>query len=267
MAEAFVKTFNAAFRSAGGFESLSPHQVFQRALPSGLALHRKAGFRLHAPDMLRSFQPCLPTRVMKAPSGDRWVHEIKHDGFRLIARRGGATVKLYTRRGCDWSKRYPLITEAIARLRVSSIVLDGEAMCFDCDGGHDFDALWNRTSDHSARLCAFDLLELNGEDYRNRPLFERKKQLARLLKTARDGLDYVEHLEGDGAKIFEHVCKLKLEGIVSKRVDLSYQSGPSRRWLKVKNRAHPAIIRVREAFEEERRNAALDRRMKVSPHP
>ena len=136
--------------------------------------------------MFRSFQPCLPTRVMKAPTGERWIHEIKHDGFRLIARRVGPTVKLYTRRGCDWSKRYPLIVEAIARLRVSSIVLDGEAMCFDRQGGHDFDALWNRTNDHHARLCAFDLLELNGEDYRQRPLLERKKRLARLLKMARD---------------------------------------------------------------------------------
>jgi ATP-dependent DNA ligase len=78
----------------------------------------------------------------------------------------------------------------------------------------------------------------------------------RLLKTPRDGLDYVEHLEGDGETIFEHVCKLKLEGIISKRVDLAYQSGFSRRWLKIKNRAHPAIIRVREAFEEERRRRA-----------
>jgi bifunctional non-homologous end joining protein LigD len=207
--------------------------------------------------MFRSFQPCLPTRVMKAKSGDRWTHEIKDQGFRLIARRVGATVNLYTKWECDWSKRYPLIAEAIAGLRISSIVLDGKAMCFDRDGGHDFDALWNRTNDDQARLCAFDLLELNAEDYRKKPLLERKRRLAQLLKTARAGLEYVEHLEGDGAKIFEHACKLKLEGIVSKRVDLAYQSGPSRSWLKVKNRAHPAITRAKEAFEERRRHRLL----------
>jgi ATP-dependent DNA ligase len=122
-------------------------------------------------------------------------------------------------------------------------MISARPLSFDRDGGHDFDALWNRKNDHHARLCAFDLLELNGEDYRSKPLLERKKWLARLLTTAREGLEYVEHLEGDGAEIFEHACKLKLEGIVSKRVDRPYQSGPSRSWLKVKNRVHPAIIR------------------------
>jgi bifunctional non-homologous end joining protein LigD len=116
-------------------------------------------------NMLRSFQPCLPTRVVKAPTGERWVREIKLEGFRLIARRVGVTVKLYTRRGSDWSKRYPLIVEAIARLRVSSIVLDGEAMCFDHQGGHDFDALWNGTNDHHARLCAFDRIRCGRPKY------------------------------------------------------------------------------------------------------
>src|SRR4029077_19653466 len=125
-------------------------------------------------------------------------------------------------------------------------------MGFDRDGGHDFDALWNRTNDDQVRLCAFDLLELNGEDYRKKPLLEGKKRLARLLKTPRDGLDYVEHLEGDGEIIFEHVCKLKLEGIVSKRVDLPYQSGPSRSWLKVKNGAPPPIAGVKDAIQSER---------------
>jgi ATP-dependent DNA ligase len=84
--------------------------------------------------------------------------------------------------------------------------------------------------------------------YRKKPLLEGKKRLARLLKTPRDGLDYVEHLEGDGETIFEHACKLKLEGIVSKRVDSLYRSGPSRSWRKVKNREHPAYLRVIEAL-------------------
>ena len=109
--------------------------------------------------MLREYQPCLPVRVMKAPTGERWVTEIKHDGYRLIARRVGKVVRLYTKNGYDWAERYPLIVEAIARLRVSSVVFDGEAMCFGQKGEHDFDALWNRCNDHIARLCAFDLLE------------------------------------------------------------------------------------------------------------
>jgi len=203
--------------------------------------------------MLHPFCPCIPQRVKRAPSGEHWLHEIKHDGFRLIARRVGKTVKLYSKGGGQWSSRYPLIAEAIAGLRVSSIVLDGEAVILDHAGNHDFDALWQRTHDHEARLLAFDLLELNGEDYRTRPLIERKKCLARLLKAPRAGLGYVEHLTGDGMTIFEHACRLGLEGIISKHADHPYRGGPTRSWRKVKNPAHPSIIRIREAFEAERR--------------
>jgi ATP-dependent DNA ligase len=141
------------------------------------------------------------------------------------------------------------------RPEVSSIVLDGEAMCAGPDGKDTFDAIWNRTNDEHVRLCAFDLLELDGTDYRERPLSERKKRLAQLLKKDRPGLEFVEHLEGDGGLIFEHACKLKLEGIVSKRVDLPYRGGVSKSWVKVKNKNHPAILRVKEAFELEGRRA------------
>ena len=91
-------------------------------------------------------------------------------------------MKLYTRGGCDWSKRYPLIAEALARLRVSSVVLDREVMCFDDQGGHDFDALWDRTNDDEVRLDAFDI-RAKRRGLPGKPLLERKKRLARLLKT------------------------------------------------------------------------------------
>lgn len=135
---------------------------------------------------------------MKAPTGPLWVHEIKRDGFRIVARRVGGVVRLQTKQGYDYAERYPLIVDAIARLKVSSIVIDGEAMCFT-GPLHDFDKLWNRTHDHEAKLCAFDLLELDGEDYRARPLVDRKKKLFQLLRRAWRGIEYVEHLEGDGA--------------------------------------------------------------------
>src|SRR5678816_3110007 len=80
--------------------------------------------------MLRLYQPCLPTRSVKAPTGPLWIHEIKHDGFRIVARRIGGVVRLQAKQGYDYAERYPLIVEAIARLKVSSIVIDGEAMCF-----------------------------------------------------------------------------------------------------------------------------------------
>jgi ATP-dependent DNA ligase len=94
--------------------------------------------------------------------------------------------------------------------------------------------------------------ELDGEDYRSKPLVERKKKLFKLIRRAWGGIEYVEHLEGDGAMIFEHACKLGLEGIVCKRVDLPYRPGPSKSWIKVKNKKHPAMLRVKEAFELER---------------
>jgi ATP-dependent DNA ligase len=198
------------------------------------------------------YEPCLPMRVQRAPTGPNWITEIKHDGYRLIARRVGKNVRLYTKNGYDWAERYPLIVEAISKMRVSSIVLDGEAMCFKSNGLDDFDALWNRTNDHKAILCAFDLLELNGEDFRQKPLAERKKRLAKLLSKDRDGLRYVDHLDGDGNEIFEHACKLGLEGIVLKRIDMRYQHGPAKCWQKLKNKKHPANMRVLEMHERER---------------
>src|SRR3954469_8369087 len=151
--------------------------------------------------MMRLYQPCLPTRAMKAPTGPLWVHEIKIDGFRIVARKVGGVVRLQTKQGYDYSKRFPRIVEGLLRLRVTSIVLDGEAACFT-DMTEDFDKLWNRTHDHEAKLCAFDLLELNGEDYRPKPLLERKQKLFKMIKR-QAGFEYVEHLKGDGATIFE----------------------------------------------------------------
>jgi len=115
----------------------------------------------------------------------------------------------------------------------------------------DFDKLWNRTQDHEAKLCAFDLLELDGEDYRPKPLAERKKKLFKLILRAWRGLEYFDHVEGDGAVIFEHACKLGLEGIVCTRIDF-YRPGPSKSRIKVKNKKHPAMLRVKEAFELDR---------------
>jgi bifunctional non-homologous end joining protein LigD len=183
------------------------------------------------------------------------VHEIKHDGFRVVARRVANRVRLQTKQGYDYAERYPLIVEAIQSLKVASIVIDGEAMCFS-GARHDFDKLWNRTHDHEAKLCAFDLMELDGEDYRTKPLAERKKRLFKLLRRSSGGIEYVEHLEGDGPNIFDHARKLGLEGIVSKRIDMKYQAGQSKSWIKVKNTKHPAMLRVYEAFELERQRRA-----------
>src|SRR5580698_2916172 len=123
-------------------------------------------------------EPCIPTLAAKPPSGPGWVHEIKHDGYRLIVRRDGDTVRLFTRRGHDWTDRYPAISNAAAKLRAKSFTMDGEAVVTGTDGVAVFDALHRRHKATNAMLYAFDLLEFNGEDLRPLPLAERKAKLA-----------------------------------------------------------------------------------------
>jgi bifunctional non-homologous end joining protein LigD len=125
--------------------------------------------------------PCIPTLAVKPPSGPDWVHEIKHDGYRLVVRRDRKIVQLFTRRGNDWTDRYPAIAAAAAKLRARSFTIDGEAVVTGPDGIAVFDALHRRRRATNAMLYAFDLLELNGKDLRPLPLGERKAKLAKLL--------------------------------------------------------------------------------------
>jgi bifunctional non-homologous end joining protein LigD len=189
--------------------------------------------------------PCNPSRALKPPSGLDWVHEIKHDGYRLIVRRDGKVVRLFTRRGHDWTDRYPAIAAAAAKLRAESFTVDGEAVVVSADGVAIFDALHRRHKARNATLYAFDLLELDGEDLRPLPLSARKAKLARLLARKPTGIVFNEHTDEDGATVFRHACATGLEGIVSKRLTASYRSGSSRDWIKVKNPDSPAMRRAR----------------------
>ena len=146
------------------------------------------------------------------PAGPGWVHEIKHDGYRLQVRRDGDTVRLFTRRGYDWSGRYPAIAVTAMQLRARSFTLDGEASVCGPDGVAIFDALHRRGTVSEAMLYAFDLLELDGEDLRAWPLSDRKKRLAKLLGGRRLGIVLSDHTDEDGATFFRHACKLGLDG-------------------------------------------------------
>jgi bifunctional non-homologous end joining protein LigD len=164
--------------------------------------------------------PCLPTSAAQPPSGDGWLHEIKHDGFRVVARKNGHRVKLYSRPGNDLTPRFPLIVEALARLRPRSCIIDGEAVACGDDGIANFELIRRWDTDDSVFLWAFDLIELNGIDLRRDPLGKRKAKLAHILARAPPGLRFTEHLEEeDGPLVFHHARKLGLEGIVSKRRD------------------------------------------------
>jgi ATP-dependent DNA ligase len=190
-------------------------------------------------------QPCLPTGAKAPPSGTEWLHEIKHDGFRVIARKVGERVKLYSRPGNDLTRRFPLIVQAVAKLRASSCIIDGEAVACGEDGIACFKVLrWD--ADGGVFLYAFDLIELDGDDLRQHPLTVRKTTLASLVARAAPGLRFNEHLEADGLDVFNHACKLGLEGIVSKRRDSRYVSGRSEHWIKSKNPNAPAVKREAE---------------------
>jgi bifunctional non-homologous end joining protein LigD len=175
------------------------------------------------------------------------VHEIKHAGYRRIVRREGAVVRL-TRRGHDWTDRYPAIAAAAAKLRARSFTLDGEAVVCGADGIAVFDALHRRGRVSDAILQAFDLLEFNGEDYRPLPFGGRKTRLIRILAGVPPGIELTEHTHVPGVDVFRHACAMGLEGIVSKRLTAPYRSGVSKDWIKVKNPDSPAMRRAREHF-------------------
>jgi bifunctional non-homologous end joining protein LigD len=171
-------------------------------------------------------QPCLPTGAKAPPSGKEWLHEIKQDGFRVIARKVGERVKLYSRPGNDLTRRFPLIVQAVAKLRASSCIIDGEAVACAEDGIACFELLLVRwDADGGVFLYAFDLIELDGDDLRHYPLIVRKTTLASLVARAAPGLRFNEHIEAEGIEVFNHACKLGLEGIVSKRKESRYRSG------------------------------------------
>jgi bifunctional non-homologous end joining protein LigD len=192
--------------------------------------------------------PCLPTKAPRPPTGALWLHEIKHDGFRVIARKDGNWVRLYSRSGKDLTDRFPLIVEALVGLGSRSAILDGEAVACDDNGMPSFDRLRHRRHDEAVFLYAFDLIELNGDDLRREPLEVRKATLASLLSKARPGIRVNEHIEADGPTVFAHACKMGLEGIVSKRKGSTYRSGRSPDWLKSKN---PACAAAKREAEED----------------
>jgi bifunctional non-homologous end joining protein LigD len=177
--------------------------------------------------------PCLPMMAPRPPSGPSWLHEIKLDGLRIIARKDSTRTRLYDQLGSDLTQRFPLIVGAMACL--PSCTIDGEAITYDDNGVPSCDLLQRCERDDRALLHVFDLIELAGDDRRRDPLEQRKVDLSRLLVDASHGLLFNKCIDGDkfdGTTVFERVCSAGLEGIVSKRKDSRYISGRSPYWLK-----------------------------------
>ena len=192
----------------------------------------------------RFVPPQLATLVTEPPAGDEWLHEMKFDGYRILARLERGRVRLLSRNAKDWTARLPPVADAVAQLPATTALLDGEAVILQPDGTTSFQSLQNLLSgarDGGAlAYMAFDLLHLDGRDLTHLPLEARKTALRALLdrrKAGANGADvirYSDHVVGGGAEFFGEACRLHLEGTLSKRRDAPYRPGRGRDWLKVK---------------------------------
>jgi bifunctional non-homologous end joining protein LigD len=181
----------------------------------------------------------LATLVTEPPKGDRWLYEMKLDGYRLLAFVKDGEVRLMTRRGQDWSHRFPTVAEAVRALPVEQAVLDGEVVVLRPDGVSDFQALQNVLREGkgtSLFYFVFDLLYRDGFDLRGAPLLARKEALRGLLAghTASARLRYSDHLEIEGSEIYSKACALGVEGVVAKEKSAPYLGGRGGSWLKIK---------------------------------
>jgi DNA ligase D-like protein (predicted ligase) len=191
--------------------------------------------------------PQLAQLVDAAPDGDGWLHEIKYDGYRMHARLDRGAVTLLTRTGLDWTHKYPAIAKAVAGLDARHAFLDGELCGVGPDGITSFNIVQLASDSGNAAALVFflfDLLDLDGEDLRPRPLIERKERLRRLLANAAPCLHYSDHVVGQGPAFYEKACAMHVEGIVSKRIDAPYSPGNRGLWRKVKclNRAEFVVV-------------------------
>ncbi len=190
--------------------------------------------------------PQLCESLDRPPAGDGWIHEIKFDGYRIQMRVHDGEVTLKTRKGLDWTAKWPAIAASASEL--PDCIIDGEICALDENGAPDFAALQAALSEQKTDdlvFFAFDLLFSGEVDLRDLPLTERKDRLQTLLSDSGDDprLRFVEHFETGGDAVLKSACRLSLEGIVSKKADAPYQSGRTNTWAKSKCRAgHEVVI-------------------------
>jgi bifunctional non-homologous end joining protein LigD len=197
--------------------------AFQRKKPTAMGI--KAPF----PGFV---EPALATSIDKVPSGTRWIHEIKFDGYRVQVHLANETVKVFTRRGHDWTNRFKKIAHDAWHIAAGSAIIDGEVVVPAANGTTDFSVLQNELKGTSTKIVfvAFDLLYLNGYDLRKLPLVARKAHLKKLID--KTGIQFSESFEVDGREMYQHACKVGLEGVVSKVADSPYNSGRGNDWVK-----------------------------------
>ncbi|MFO7562505.1 MAG: DNA ligase D [Enhygromyxa sp.] len=207
--------------------------------PAGLELELPERAERAEPDEPPRLSPQLASLARRAPEGPSWLHELKLDGYRILAEIGDGEVRLRTRGGEDWSARLPELARALDHPALADSVLDGELCAIDPSGASSFDRLQKalaegRTAD--LMFWVFDLPFARGHDLRRVPLLERKQTLAWLLERLGDDrrVRYCDHVIGGGPEVFARACALGAEGVISKRIDSSYESRRARTWLKLK---------------------------------
>lgn len=191
--------------------------------------------------MPNRIEPALAQLKPKAPQGDKWLFEMKFDGYRLAIHIETKSVRILTRGGHDWTERFPAIADAARKLDVGTAILDGEAVVLDAKGRSDFGALQRslggrggKRASAEAVFYAFDLLYFDGHLLTNTELSVRRHLLADFLDKEDTAIRWSEEIHGDGDELFETACAHGLEGIIAKDRDSRYRSGRTGDWLKIK---------------------------------
>src|SRR5437868_4413431 len=198
--------------------------------------------------MPEGITPQLATLAGKPPDGAEWLHEIKYDGYRLLARIEKGKARLITRNGLDWTAKFPALARAMAGLAVETAMIDGELVALAADGTTSFADLQDRIATGRTDdlvFFAFDLLYRDGFDLTGAALAARKAALAEIVPPNTAGMvRYSDHQQGRGAEFHRHACQYELEGTVAKRADKPYRPGRGADWLKVKclNREEFVIV-------------------------
>lgn len=190
--------------------------------------------------------PQLATLVDAVPAGNRWLHEVKYDGYRALLSVGGGRCTAYTRTGLDWTEKFASVAAAAAKLDVTSALIDGEVCVLDAAGRPSFGALQAALKDGTAALTffAFDLLELDGRDLAGEPNVARKEALRGVIPAGVPELQFAEHIVGAGEALYAAMCAQGYEGIVSKRADARYVGRRTQAWVKVKCLARQEFVIV-----------------------
>ncbi len=230
-----IKRHDEAAKEGYDVTAERPESVKQQ--PQRMKYGRKA-------DIPQFITPQLATLVTAPPRVGEWLYEVKHDGYRLLARLGSRDARLFTRSGKDWTERLPHLASRLRRMKLEQTWLDGEIVVLREDGRASFQALQNAFDfgrDAEIVYYVFDAPYLQGEDLTALPLSERKARLEKALKTS-NAVRFSAHLEGEAQEILDKACQMGLEGLIGKAADSVYASGRSKSWIKLKCRSRQDFI-------------------------